>query len=230
MKKSKDNCSLDSCQLCRLCLKEWLPAVEAHRINVRYKKGEVIFNEGDPVKGIFFVYEGSVKIHKHWGEDKELILRFAKKGDIFGHRGFGEDKNYPISATALEPLTVCFIEQDFFYATLKTNTDYLFQLMLFYAEELQESEKNMRNLAHMPVKGRLANALLKLESRFGLTAEGTIDIQLSRQDIASYTGTTYETVFRLLTEFTQDNVIQTDGRNITLINKEKLAQLTQVSP
>ncbi|BAV07610.1 CRP/FNR family transcriptional regulator, anaerobic regulatory protein [Filimonas lacunae] len=229
MKKSKDSCSLDSCQLCRLCLKDWLPAVEAHRKNIHYRKGEVIFSEGQEVQGIYFVHEGSVKIHKHWGEDKELIVRFAKKGDIFGHRGFGADKHYPISATAMEPLTVCYMEQDFFYSTLKTNTNYLFQLMLFYAEELQESEKNMRNLAHMPVKGRLANALLKLEHLFGLTEEGFININISRQDIASYTGTTYETVFRLLTEFTQENLIKTDGKSIALLEKDKLETLTHVS-
>lgn len=226
MKKGKDCCSLDTCQLCRLCLKEWLPAVEANRKNIRYKKGEVIFSEGEPVQGIYFVYEGSVKIHKQWGPDKELIMRFATKGDVFGHRGFGNDTHYPITATALEPVTVCYMEKEFFYATLKTNTDYLFQLMLFYAEELQESEKTMRNLAHMPVKGRLANALLRLYKRFGITEEGFINISLSRQDIASYAGTTYETVFRLMTEFIQDDLILADGKNITLLHIEKLEQLT----
>lgn len=217
---------MDNCQLCRLCLKEWLPAVEANRKNIRYRKGEVIFTEGEPVQGIYFVYDGTVKIHKQWGTDKELIMRFATKGDIFGHRGFGNDPHYPITATALEPVTVCYIEKDFFYATLKTNTEYLFQLMLFYAEELQESEKTMRNLAHMPVKGRLANALLRLHKRFGVTEEGYINISLSRQDIASYTGTTYETVFRLMTEFIQDELILADGKNITLLNTSKLELLT----
>ncbi|GGH64878.1 CRP/FNR family transcriptional regulator [Filimonas zeae] len=229
MKKSKDGCAMDQCQLCRLCLKEWLPAVEAHRQNLKFKKGEVIFKEGDTVQGIYFVYEGTVKIHKHWGADKELIMRFATPGDIFGHRGFGNDPHYPITATALEATTVCYIEKAFFYSTLKTNTDYLFQLMLFYAEELQESEKTMRNLAHMPVKGRLAHALLRLHKKFGITSEGHININLSRQDIASYAGTTYETVFRLMTEFTQDNLIQADGKNITLLNPEALEAFTTVS-
>ena len=90
MKKVKTGCDLNTCLLCKLCQKEWIPAIGAHRSNFKVSKGEIIFKEGDLVKGIFFVYEGTVKVHKHWGE-KELILRFGKKGNIIGHRGLGKD-------------------------------------------------------------------------------------------------------------------------------------------
>src|SRR3954452_4694918 len=118
MKKTKTGCDVKTCLLCRLCQKEWVPAVHAHRANFKVEKGEAIFKEGDEVKGIFFVYDGTVKVHKHWGEDKELILRFAKKGNIIGHRGLGKDLVSPVSGTAIEPTTVCFIGLDFFQASL----------------------------------------------------------------------------------------------------------------
>ncbi len=206
---------------------EWLPAIAAHRRNMQYKKGEQVFKEGDPVSGIYYVYRGSVKIHKHWGEEKELIVRFARQGDIFGHRGFGTDSLYPISATALESLEVCYIDQDFFYATLRTNTELLFELMLFYAQELQESEKNMRDLAHMSVKGRLASVLLKLKEKFGVNEKGFVAIRLSRQDIAAFAGTTYETVFRLMTTFSQENIVSVSGKDISILNDEKLMQFAK---
>jgi CRP/FNR family transcriptional regulator len=88
--------------------------------------------------------KGTVKVHKHWGEDKELILRFAKKGAIIGHRGLGQDLLYPVSGTAIEPTTVCFVELPFFQASLKVNHDFLYELMQFFAAELKESERNMR--------------------------------------------------------------------------------------
>jgi CRP/FNR family transcriptional regulator len=47
--------------------KEWIPAVAVHRSNFRLKKREMIFEEGKEVRGIYFVYEGIVKVHKHWG-------------------------------------------------------------------------------------------------------------------------------------------------------------------
>jgi len=203
-------------------MKEWLPAVKEHKKNFEYKKGELIFKEGDPVAGIYFIYKGKVKVHKKWGEDKELIIRFATDGGIFGHRGLGNDTVYPISATALETTTVCFIEKEFLLASLKVNHDLMFNLMMFYANELQESEKNMRNMAHMSVKGRVAIALLSLLNKFGTDEDGFIDLVLSRQDIASYAGTTYETVFRVLSDFTEDKLINASGKSIAILNEEKL--------
>ena len=97
---------------------------------------------------------------------------------------------------------------------------------MFFADELQESENNMRNLAHMPVKGRIAQALLTLHQKFGSTKENGIDILLSRQDLASLAGTTYETVFRFMNELTEEGIIAVTNKNIAIVNMEKLILLT----
>jgi CRP-like cAMP-binding protein len=228
MKKSKNGCDLKSCFFCRLCLKEWLPAIDSNRKNFQLRKGETLFHEGDKVTGIYFVYSGKVKVHKKWG-DKELIVRFANQGAIVGHRGLGNNTIYPVSATAIEPVTVCFIDLNFFLTTLRVNHDFTYELMMFFAEELQVSERKMRNLAHMPVKGRLAQALLTLQDRFGITGEGFIDIILSRQDLASFAGTTYETVFRIMNELTQENIISVSAKSIQITDPEKLLELTRES-
>lgn len=227
MKPSKIACDLKSCFLCKLCLKEWLPAVSNSRKNFIVKRGDVIFEEGQPVTGVYFVYSGNVKVHKKWGEDKELIIRFVKNGAILGHRGLGSSLQYPVTATALEAGMVCFFELDFFISTLKVNHELTYQLLMFYADELQESERKMRNLAHMSVKGRIGQALLSLSKQFGYTPTGFIDIELSRQDLASYIGSTYETLFRVINELIQEETIVISGKYIKIINLEKLVQLTQ---
>lgn len=226
MKKNKVACDLNSCFMCRTCLKEWLPALGEHRTNYQVKKGEVIFREGEPVKGVYFVYEGNLKVHKKWGNDKELIIRFAKKGAIFGHRGLGSNLIYPVSATALDTCIVCFIDIEFFNATLKVNNEFAYSLMMFFADELQESERKMRNLAHMSVKGRVAQALLSLKDNFGLTEQGFIDIELTRQDLASYAGATYETVFRIINDLVHEKMIKLAGKSIMIIDDVRLASLT----
>lgn len=227
MKKSKHSCDLQSCSFCRSCLKEWSPAIDANRKNYHYNKGELIFAEGDKVEGMYFIHSGKVKVHKRWDDEKELIVRFAGKGDIVGHRGLGKDSCYPVSATALEPVDICFIDLAFFMASLKVNHDFTFQLMLFFAEELQESEKKMRNMAHMPVKGRVANALIKLTDKFGITPEGYTDITITKQDIASFAGTTYETVFRIMNELNEEQIITMQGKNFAIQNMDALVNCTR---
>ena len=227
MKKKNNNCDLKSCFLCQRCLPEWLPAVQAQRKNLHFKKGELIFLEGEEVKGIYFVNSGTVKVHKKWGTEKELIIRFAQKGDIFGHRGLGHEHHYPISATALDAVSVCYVDLEFFQTSLKVNQEFMYGLLLFFADELQESERKMRNLAHMQVKGRVAQALLSLEEKFGRSPEGHIGITLSRQDLASLVGATYETVFRIINELAQEELIELDAKNITITDAVKLNDYTK---
>ena len=225
-KTTNKKCDLRSCSMCKNCHPEWLKAIDVNRKLVHYKKGEMLFNEGETVRGMFFIYNGLIKVHKKWN-DKELILRFAKDGAIAGHRGLGSDTIYPVSATALIATDVCFVDLDFFIGTLKVNSEYLFELMMFFAAELKESEKRMRNLAHMNTKGRICNALLTLQEKFGMDMEGNIDIDISRQDLASYTGATYETLFRLLNELTEENAISTGAKKIKVIDKKILGSYFQ---
>ena len=229
MRMDKNGCDLKSCFLCRHCLPEWLPALEANKKTLVYKKGELIFQEGDEVKGMYFIFKGTVKVHKKWGSEKELIIRFAKDGEIIGHRGLGDEIIYPVSGTALEPTIACYIDLDFFRTTLKVNNDFAVLLLLFYAEELQRSERKMNILAHMQVKGRIAYSLLSLKNKFGLTGNGGINIILSRQDLASYCGTTYETLFRFLNELATEKIISVDNKNITILKEEQLMNLTKHS-
>ncbi|MCW3089874.1 MAG: Crp/Fnr family transcriptional regulator [Ferruginibacter sp.] len=225
--KNKKDCDLCSCFFCKLCLPEWLPAIKANKQTIQFKKGELIFKEGEEVKGIYFVFTGTVKVHKKWGKEKELIIRFAKNGDIIGHRGLGEDTSYPVSGTAIEPTTVCFVDLDFFKTTLKVNNEFAIRLLMFYADELQRSERKMNNLAHMQVKGRIADALVTLKNKFGATGDGAINILLSRQDLASYCGTTYETVFRILNEFNEKKIITVNNKSIAILNEAELKDLSR---
>lgn len=217
-------CNVDSCFLCSFCIPAWKEAIALHKKTFQYKKGEEIFREGDPVKGIYFLYTGSVKVYKQWGDQKQLIIRFVKAGDILGHRGLGGIVNYPIGATALEDTRACFITNDFLEATLKTNHELSYKLMHFYATELQKAEKRMRDLAHMEVKGRVAEALLELMNVFGADQEQQIAATITRQDIASYAGTTYETVFKFFNELAADNIITTNGKSIKINDRVKLQQ------
>ena len=226
MTKTQNLCDAASCFMCRNCIPEWLPAIAHGKKNLKLKKNEILFKEGEPVSGVYFVFSGSLKVYKKWDEEKELIIRFAKDGAMLGHRGLGSNLVYPISAAALEPSVVCFIDNKLFEATLKTNSEFTSQMIHFLVQELYESEKKMRNLAHMPVKGRVAEALLQLSDLYGTNDKGFIDIALSRQDLASFAGATYETVFRVINDLVKEKLIKLSGKSIAITDHEGLAKLS----
>lgn len=218
-------CNLDRCFLCRYGMTEWREITATRKKTLLFRKGKTLFAEGDPVKGIFFLYSGVIKIHAPWADGREMIIRFAGEGEIAGHRGLGGQATYPVSATALEDTTACFIDNDFLELSLKANPSLTYRLMQFYAAELLKAEKRMRDLTHLDVKGRLAGALLEIKNAFGTTKEQFLALRLTRQDIAAYAGTTYETVFKLFTEFTAAGIITTSGKDIRIERPDKLAKL-----
>jgi CRP-like cAMP-binding protein len=220
-------CNLENCFMCKFCLKDWMPAIASNRTNFEVKRGQQLFKEGEAVNGIYFIYTGVVKVHKRWGSEKELILRFAKEGDVVGQMGLGNDAIYPVSATAIEAGKVCYIGMNFFESTLKINGDFMRQLMMVLVNDLQESEKRMRNLAYMPVKGRVAQALISLQNQFGVNENGYINIELTRQDLASFTGAAYESLFRVMNEFAEEKLIATTGKSILITDPAMLLKLTE---
>lgn len=223
----EESCNLQNCFLCSHCIPEWKAAIAVNKQTFAFKKGEAIFREGEQVQGMYFVYSGAVKIHQLWGEGKELIVRFAKAGDVLGFRGLGGDERYPVSATALEDSKACFITNNFLEATFKTNASFTYTMMQLFATELQKAEKRLRNLAHMEVKGRIAETLLELLRLFGMNKEKYISLAVTRQDIASYAGTTYETVFKFFNELIDKKIISTQGKFIRIQDVAKLKRFTQ---
>ncbi len=194
---------------------------------ILFRKGELIFREGDKVKGIYFLYTGAAKVHKHWVDQKELIIRFTRAGDILGHRGLGAGEVYPVSATALTESKACFISNEFLEATLRTDHGFTYRLMQFYSAELQRAEMRMRNLALMEVKGRISETLLELLQVFGRNKDKHITVPVTRQDIAAYAGTTYETVFKFLKALTNAKIISASGKSIRIHDENKLRKFVE---
>jgi CRP-like cAMP-binding protein len=83
----------------------------------------------------------------------------------------------------------------------------------------------MRNMVHMPVKGRIAQAFLTLKERFGTDEENTIGIEITRQDLASFAGASYETLFKVIHEFTDEKLIAMSGKSIRITNEDGLKSL-----
>lgn len=229
MKKKRTECDLMSCLFCRAGQEAWRSDIKANRKTLYVKRGDLIFGEGSPVAGIYFIDKGIVKIHQQWTAQRQLVVNFAQSGEMIGYRGLGNEPIFPVSATALVDSFICYFELSFFESTLTTNPHLTYVLMKFFVNALQQAEKRMRNLALMDVKGRVADTLLMLLQKFGIDEAGFIACKLSRQDMAGYAGTTYETFFRMLQALKADCLIEQTGKSICIRDPSKLASLTQIS-
>lgn len=208
--------------MCRYVIADWWENIDMRRQIIKVKKGQRFIDEGAGAEGVYFVQEGLVKVHKRW-DDKENIVRFAKKGDIVGHRGMSPKKSiFPISATCLENAVLCFVPIDFFQSLLKTNPILTYELLMFYADELQISEQKVTNQVQLSVKGRVAWSLFQLEEKMGVDQDGYIGLILSKTDLASYVGSTYESVYRMMTELVEEDIIESVNKRIKIKDRTML--------
>jgi len=207
----------------KYCSREWLEFVEFHSQTLNFKRKETVFTTGEATKGIYLIKDGKVKITKNSGAGGERIIRLAKTDDFIGHRGFGGNWKYSITAHCLTDTSVLFIPMNIFETLVRSNPDFAYFMVMFFAEELRISE----NLATtLPIKNQVASAILKNYSAFGSDKKDKTKLSytLSRKDLASIVGTRYETVVRSLAEFKAEEIIELNAKDIHILDFEKLKE------
>lgn len=209
--------------------KEEMEQLDAEKGCSIYKKGQVVFNAGAYPHGLFCVKEGKIKIFRIGDEGKEQIVRLAREGDILGYRALLSGDKYASSAEVIEDSKICFIPSQAFLKILEGNGILSMQLMKLLSQDLKNAEHKMIDLAQKPVRERVAEALLYLKQTYGLTEDGqTINVVLSREDIANIVGTATETTIRLLSELKNDQVIALNGKRISILNQQLLIKAANV--
>ena len=201
--------------------------IEAKK-TVFFNKGEALFEEGSNVDGIYFIENGTAKLYKLGFNRKEQILRFIKEGDIIGYRALLIGEAYQATAEAMSDLQAIFIPSDVFLHLLEVDSQLSYTMLQKISFELGESSNTVTFLAQKTVRERLAEVLLLLEQKLGTDPEGFIKISLTREEIANLIGTATESAIRLISEFKQDDYIAVEGRNIKILNHEKLKNLGHV--
>lgn len=197
--------------------------------SLKFHKGEVIFEDGGFPKGVYLIEKGTAKLSKSGAYGKDQILRFIKEGDLIGYRSILCGENFQAKAEAMTEVEATFLPSEVFMELLKVDSGLSFAMLQKIAYELGESSNTITFLAQKTVRERLAEILLLLEQKLGTDPEGFIKISLTREEIANIIGTATESAIRLISEFKADHLIETDGRNIKILNHEKLIKLGHVA-
>lgn len=203
--------------------------VNAEKICTPYKKGEIVFKKGSRPFGVYCLNRGKVKLVKTGDDGKEQIVRLIKPGDPFGYRSLLSNDLYQASAVCLEDSGVCFIPKDLFLSVLTKDGNLSMEMMHLLSNDLRKAEIQLTHLAQKSVRERTAESILLLAETYGyLNNTETIDVQLTREELASYVGTATETVIRILADFKKEGVIEIDGRQIEIKDKKKLFDISNI--
>jgi CRP-like cAMP-binding protein len=204
-----------------------LERLMAHKSEHRYKKGEILFREGAYPSGIYYIVEGKVKKYKTDKSGKEQIIYVANTGELLGYHAILSEYRYPDSAATLEDSMVAFIPKEDFILTLQHSAVLNNRLLKTLSHEFAVLANSITLFAKNSVRERLALQLIVLREKYKVNFEPgmAVEINMSRDDLASLAGTARENVVRVLSEFKEAGIVETKGRKIVITDINKLIAL-----
>ena len=185
-----------------------------------FKKRELIFEEGDYPRYLYFINSGKVKLFKTNEYGKEYIIKICKEGEFFAHIDLIKGDKHSESAGVLESTEISLVPKEDFLQLLYGNRDVTSQLVKMLANNVSEHEEHLLDLAYNSVRKRVADAVLYLCDK-----EGSEEISILRDDLARIVGTAKESVIRMLTEFKHDGYIEIEDGLIKLKERSKLEHM-----
>jgi CRP-like cAMP-binding protein len=196
-----------------------------HKSCTTYKKGQVIFSQNGLPMGLFCVNSGKIKLSTTGPDGKEQILRLVKGGDILGYRALISNDRYHCNAIALEDCSICIVDKPYFLKLALENQKMCIAIFKKISDDLKKAEEHIVSLSQKNVRERMAEALLFFKATYGYEPDNqTLAVQLSREEIADFVGTSTESAIRLLSEFNNDKIIELVGKKIKIVNPDKLTK------
>jgi len=174
-----------------------------------YPDGSIVVYKGDVGHVLYLILEGEVKVVLTSQEGKEIILNTLQAGDYFGEMSVLD--HMPRSATiiTMEPCRFMVITREVLIDQIRQHPKLALKLLSEMSRRLREANEQINSLAHLDVRGRVAQTIIKLSKKANTrTEEGLYVIARPvEKDIADMSGTSRETVSRILGEFSKNGII-----------------------
>lgn len=187
---------------------------------VDFKKGELIYTEGQHSNKLFLILNGVVKTHSIDANAKELITALYKADDFLGFTSFEDNIPYYESATSVEDTELVGISKKQVKDILKKSQEVSLELMNLLADNLSVIKKQLLKMAYSSVRKKTASTILQFVEI--MNTNPTNAIKISRSDLATTAGIATESLIRTLSDFKKDGLIEIEGRNIKVVDLEKL--------
>ncbi|MES2643533.1 MAG: Crp/Fnr family transcriptional regulator [Myxococcota bacterium] len=204
-----------------------LEALDQMSENIEVRRRQLIWEPGTPAATIYLVRTGIVKLSKVSDEGRELTLHFFTRDNLFGELAVISEQPHDTVAEAYEDCLLLGIGKDDFNRLLMRTPMLAMRMMRLVGERRQRLENRVENLLFRSAHARLASLFIELAQTFGVRdSRGVIiNLKLTHKEIASLIGATRETVSFAILDLRKDNLIQTEGKRVILIDEPGLKAL-----
>lgn len=185
-----------------------------------FKKGEFLFQSGDPVLGIFCISSGIAKVTQTQGT-REVVVRLVTDGDWVGHRSIFTSPTYRGSAQVKELTRVCLISTETLLHLFSSNKDFAYRLIRLIAHDLENAERRLLEQQKLNVPTRLISLFRVLDKKFGIECKDgrALSAKISKVELAEMVGASQEVVSRQLSKWKKENLLREQGKKIFLSNR-----------
>ena len=186
----------------------------------KYPKGSMIILEEEYGDIVFLVKKGTIKITRVNDEGKEVILSLMGVYDIVGELSIIDGEARSANVLAQEACELYAITREDFLEILKNNFEVSLALMGELASRIRKSDQHIEALSLSDAEHRIGVSILNLAEEMGIIRQGRVTIEHLpfQQDIANMSGTSRETVSRILKLFEDKNMLSKSGHKLIIPN------------
>jgi len=196
---------------------------------IKFGRGEIIFQEGEKADGFYIVGAGKIKVFKLSFEGKEQILHIYGPGHTFGEVPVFAGESFPASSMALDASKILFLPRDAFVKLITDSPALAMNMLGDLSKRLRAFTVQIENLSLKEVPARLAAYILTLARESAPAPEQLPDkvtLPISKAQLANLIGTTPETVSRIFKKMGEQGLIKVETKDILIQNPEGLSELS----
>ena len=208
----------------KLLTAEQMDMVQANSVALNYNKAEMICKQGAFASNVYFVEKGLMKAYKEY-KNGNLIMRFVKPGEIVGLSSLYNKGVYLYSVASVGASGVMSVTADVVKQLIRVNSDFAEMVIGKLNQVTVDEHERVISLTQKQLNGRIADAMLHFANNVYNADE--FNLQLTRRDVADFCGMSTESAIRILKELHNDKIIKIDGKNLKIISKQLLQNVSE---
>jgi len=199
--------------------------LDANRVELKFKKGEVICKQGAFANSIMYIYSGMAKAYLESDNGKYAILNIFPSGKMIGLTTLFCDNVFPYSASAVEDCVICSIDINIFEEYTKKSSVFASEVIKTLNNCTHQIYDRYLSVTQKHMNGRLADALIYLANN--IYQSHSFKMSLSRQDLAEMTQMSAESITRIISQFKTEKLIKISGKHYEIIDYDELINISQ---